>query len=324
MKEVLMNLTATTLVKELAGVVKGEKVLILTDFLTDSITKILASVTFSLGAEPITMSIIPRKGHGDSLPDAVATAMKEVDVVIAPTSYNIAHTEARYKAQETGTRILVLPEAHENILLSKGLHADFKKLKPQVEQVADILTNGESVRITTAKGTDLRLSIKEREGRALTGFANTKDISAAHCIEASIAPVEGSAEGTLVVDGSIPGVGLMDNSIIVEFKQGKAVSISGGREADLFKKVLEERNDEEGNIYLAGEFGIGMNPECELENSMLSDEGVFGTIHVALGTNAYIGGIIKAKGHYDMVVKDATVEIDGRIILRNNELFLDK
>lgn len=322
MKEALMNPAATTLVKVLAGVVEGEKVLILTDFLTDGITKILASVTFSLGAEPITMSMIPRKGHGDSLPDAVAAAMKEVDVVIAPTSYNIAHTKARYKAQEAGARILVLPEAHDNILLSKGLRADFKKLRPQVERVADILTRGESVRITTSNGTDLRLSIKEREGRALTGFANTKDISAAHCIEASIAPVEGSAEGILVVDGSIPGVGLMDTSVIVEFKQGKAVSISGGREADLFKKVLEERNDEEGNIYLAGEFGIGMNPECELENSMLSDEGVFGTIHVALGTNAYIGGVIKAKGHYDMVVKDASVEIDGKTILRNNELFL--
>jgi 2,5-dihydroxypyridine 5,6-dioxygenase len=322
MKEALMYPGATTLIKVLGGVVEGEKVLILTDFLTESISKILASVTCSLGAEPITMSMSPRKGHGDSLPDAVASAMKEVDVVIAPTTYNIAHTKARHEAQAAGVRILVLPEAHENILLSKGLRADFISLRPQVERVADILTNGEMVRITTSKGTDLSMSIKGREGRALTGFSNTKDISAVHCIESSIAPVEGTAEGILVVDGSIPGVGLVDTPVVVEFKDGKAISISGGKEAALFKKVLEERNDEEGNIYFAGEFGIGMNPECELENSMLSDEGVFGTIHVALGTNAYIGGVIKAKGHYDMVVKDATVAIDGMIILENKELNL--
>ncbi len=322
MKEALMYRAATTLIDVLAGVVEGEKVLILTDFLTEGISKTLASVTYSLGAEPITMSMPPRKGHGDSLPEAVAAAMKKVDVVIAPTTYNIAHTKARHEAQAAGARILVLPESHENILLSKGLRADFIALRPQVERVADILTNGEQVRITTSQGTDLYLSVKGREGRALTGFANTKDISAVHCIESSIAPVEGSAEGILVVDGSIPGVGLIDTPVIVEFKKGKAVSISGGKEADLFRKVLEERNDEEGNIYFAGEFGIGMNPECELENSMLSDEGVFGTIHVALGTNAYIGGTIKAKGHYDMVVKDATVEIDGKVILENNELYL--
>ena len=322
MKEVMMYPGAIALIKVLAGVVEGEKVLILTDFQTESIAKTLATVTYSLGAEPITMSMPPRKGHGDALPDPVAAAMKEVDVVIAPTTYNIAHTNARHEAQAAGARVLVLPESHDNILLSKGLQADFISLRPQVEQVANLLTTGDVVRITTSQGTDLRLSIKGREGRALTGFANTKDISAVHCIESSIAPVEGSAEGVLVVDGSIPGVGLIDTPVVVEFKRGKAVSITGGKEADLFRKILIERNDEDGNIYHAGEFGIGMNPECELENSMLSDEGVFGTIHVALGTNAYIGGVIKAKGHYDMVVKDAMVEIDGVTILRNNELYL--
>ncbi|MEH7524240.1 hypothetical protein V7149_13305 [Bacillus sp. JJ1503] len=323
MKDVLMYPAANALVKVLAGVVEGEKVLILTDFLTEGISKVLASTTAALGAEPITISMLPRNGHGDDLPEAIAAAMKEVDVVIAPTTYNIAHTKARHEAQMTGTRILILPESHENILLSSGLRADFVAIRPQVEKFANILTNGEFVRITTPKGSDLRFSIKGREGRALTGFANTKDVSAAHCIESSIAPVEGTAEGILVVDGSIPGVGLIDTPVVVEFNEGKAVSITGGKEADLFKKVLEERNDDNGNIYFAGEFGIGMNPECQLENSMLSDEGVFGTIHIALGTNAYIGGNIKAKGHYDMVVNAPTVEIDGNVILKNKELFLN-
>jgi 2,5-dihydroxypyridine 5,6-dioxygenase len=322
LKEAIMYQSATALVHDLGGVVSGEKVLILTDFFTADLAKILAAVTCTLGAEPITMSMVPRNGHGDALPDAVAAAMKEVDIVIAPTTFNIAHTKARHEAQAVGTRIIILPEAHENILLSKGLRADFRALKPKVEKVADLLTKGNDVTITTEKGTNLCLSIREREGRALTGFANAKDVSAAHCIEASIAPVEGTAEGILVVDGSIPGIGLIETPVIVEVKEGKAVSISGGREAENFLRVLTERNDEYGNIFHVGEFGIGMNPECELENSMLSDEGVFGTIHIALGTNAYIGGTIKAKGHYDMVMKNATVEIDGVTILRNNELLL--
>ncbi|PAE23890.1 aminopeptidase [Bacillus sp. 7894-2] len=322
MKEALMYPAATALVKVLAGVKSGEKVVILTDFLTDGITKVLASVVCSLDAEPIKISMPPRKGHGDALPDAVAAAMKEADVIIAPTTYNIAHTKARHDAQKAGARVLILPEAHEDILLSKGLRADFAELRPQVEKLADILTAGEFVHITTSLGTDLRFSIKGRSGRALTGFANSTDVSAAHCIESSIAPVEGTAEGILVVDGSIPGVGLMETPVEVVFKEGKAVSITGGREAEQFRKILMEKNDDEGNIYFAGEFGIGMNPECELENSMLSDEGVYGTIHIALGTNAYIGGTVKAKGHYDMVVKDPRVEIDGRLILDNQELYL--
>lgn len=322
MKETLKYRGATALVRILAGVKEGEKVLILTDFLTENIAKTLASVAYSLGAEPITMSMPPRKGHGDSLPEPVAAAMKEVDVVIAPTTYNIAHTKARHEAQKAGARILILPESHDDILLSKGLNADFEAIRPNVERLSELLTKGEKVRITTPNGTDLQISLKGRMGRALTGFANTEDVSAAHCIESSIAPVEDSAEGVLVVDGSIPGVGLVEIPVIVEFKQGRAVSITGGQEAETFKRVLEEKNDEEGNIYVIGEFGIGMNPECELENSMLSDEGVFGTIHIAIGTNAYIGGKVVANGHYDMVVKDATVEIDGHTVLHNNQLHL--
>lgn len=322
MKGILKYRGATALVKTLAGVKEGERVLILTDFLTENIAKTLSSVTYSLGAEPITMSMPPRKGHGDALPESVAAAMKEVDVVIAPTTYNIAHTQARHEAQEAGARILILPESHDDILLSKGLNADFEAIKPDVERLSEILTKGENVRITTPNGTDLQLSLKGRSGRALTGFANTEDISAAHCIESSIAPLEDSAEGILVVDGSIPGVGLVETPVIVEFRQGRAVSITGGTEAEAFKQVLEEKNDEEGNIYVIGEFGIGMNPECELENSMLSDEGVFGTIHIAIGTNAYIGGKVIANGHYDMVVKKAKVEVDGRIVLQGDQLYL--
>lgn len=322
MKQVLMYQSATALVKVLSGVTEGEKVLILTDFSTEGIASVLAAVTYSLKAEPLTMSMLPRKAHGEALPEAVAAAMKEVDVVIAPTKFNIAHTSARHEAQAAGTRVLILPESHENILLSQGLTADFVGLKPQVEKLADILTHGKLVKITTEMGTDFTVSIEGREGRALTGFANTKDISAAHCIESSIAPVEGTGEGTLVIDGSIPGIGLISTPVIVKLEQGKAVSIEGGQEAEKFKEVLKEQNDKNGNIYQVGEFGIGMNPECELENSMLSDEGVFGTVHIALGTNAYIGGKVKANGHYDMVINQATIEIDGKIILKNKKLYI--
>lgn len=323
MKQVLMYQSALSLVQILGGTKAGEKVLILTDFATESIASILASVVYSLQAEPITMSMLPRKGHGDALPKSVAAAMKEVDLIIAPTKFNIAHTQARYEAQAAGARVIILPESHENILLSKGLSADFVALKPKVEKLADILSKGKEVRITTEKGTDFTISIAGREGRALTGFANSKDVSAAHCIEASIAPVEGTGQGVLVVDGSIPGVGLIETPVTVTIEKGRAVSITGGLEAEMFSHILKNKNDESNSIYQVGEFGIGMNPECELENSMLSDEGVFGTVHVALGTNAYIGGTVKAKGHYDMVIKDATIMIDGEVVLHNNKLYLD-
>jgi len=324
MKEVLMYNPAINLVKVLAQVKKNETVLILTDFKTESLTRVIASVVTGLEAIPLTMAMPITSGHGGELPHAVRAAMCEVDVIIAPTTYNIAHTNARYLAQKKGVRIIVLPEAHDDILLSSGLEADFKSLKPRVEKLAKKLTKGKEIRVTTKKGTDFTASIKGRYGRALTGFANSNDISAAHCIEASLAPVEGTGNGKLVIDGSISGIGVIDTLVTVEVVDGKAVSIEGGKEAVEFKELLESKNDAEGNIYNIAEFGIGMNPECHLENSMLSDEGVFGTVHLALGTNKYIGGEIIAKGHYDMVFKDATIEIDKEIVMENSELFLEE
>ena len=141
--------------------------------------------------------------------------MKECDVIIAPMKHNIAHTKARKEAQQQGARVLVLPESDEDILLSSGLQADFLALKPKIETMADILTNGKTARVTTEKGTDITMSLEGREGRALTGFANDKDISAAHCVEASIAPLEGKANGTIIVDGSIPGLGLVNEPVTV-------------------------------------------------------------------------------------------------------------
>jgi leucyl aminopeptidase (aminopeptidase T) len=98
------------------------------------------------------------------------------------------------------------------------------------------------------------------------------------------------------------------------------VAIEGGIEADKFRALLESFNDP--LVYNLGELGVGMNPQCVLDGTMLSDESVYGSIQLALGTSAYIGGTVKAAAHYDTIVTDATLELDGRVILRGTELFL--
>jgi leucyl aminopeptidase (aminopeptidase T) len=74
------------------------------------------------------------------------------------------------------------------------------------------------------------------------------------------------------------------------------------------------------NIYNIAELGVGMNPKCKAEGSMLLDEGALGTIHIALGTNAYIGGRVKASGHYDVLVSNPTLELDGVAVVKDGKL----
>ena len=106
--------------------------------------------------------------------------------------------------------VIVLPESHQpDFFLAEGWEADFDALRPQIEGLADALTRADTARVTSALGTDVRMSIAGRRGRALHGFANTTDISAGYCLESSLAPVEGTAEGIIVVNASIPGVSLI-------------------------------------------------------------------------------------------------------------------
>jgi len=318
MKETLMAKGAKAIIEVLAGVKKGERVLILCDFNTVDVGKTLVSQVYQNDALPFLTIIPPLKMHGEPLPEAITEMARYVDVLIAPLTTNIAHTATRYEAQKSGVRVMVLPEADEKLLASEALEVDFYELRPRIEKMADLLTKANLARVTTSKGTDIFMKIEGRKGRALHGFTNLDDISAGPCLESSIAPVEGTAEGRIVVDVSIPGLGLIHDPVEILVHQGWAKEIKGGSDARKFTDLLESKKDP--NIYNIAELGVGMNPKCKAVGSMLLDEGAQGTIHIALGTNAYIGGKVKASGHYDVLVLNPTLELDGVAIVKDGKL----
>jgi 2,5-dihydroxypyridine 5,6-dioxygenase len=217
---------------------------------------------------------------------------------------------------------MVLPESDsDNFFLAAGWDADFTALRAEIDAVAAALTKAERARVWSKDGTDITMSIAGREGRSLNGFVNTKDISAGYCLESSLAPVEGTAEGRIVVNASIPGVALIEKQFVeIIFEKGLAVSIEGGPEAVKFRDLLASFNDP--NVYNLGELGLGMNPKCSLDGTMLSDESVYGGFQLALGTSAYIGGTCKAAAHYDTVITDACLELDGEKVFEGNRLLI--
>ncbi len=48
---------------------------------------------------------------------------------------------------------------------------------------------------------------------------------------------------------------------------------------------------------------------------MLEDEKILGSVHLAFGASAGIGGTVSVPIHLDVVIIDATLEIDGRPVL---------
>ncbi|MDO4988608.1 MAG: leucyl aminopeptidase [Synergistes sp.] len=322
MKEALMMQGAKTIMDNCVSLKAGENVLIVTDMVQEKIAKVLAAAATERGAE-VTVSIMkPRKRAGEEPPKLIAESMKYADVVLIPVSYSVTHTFAVKEAAASGARILVLTDFTEEMLIHGGIEADFRSIKPICKGVAAAFAAGKKVHVTTPGGTDLWLDITGRRGNALFCVVEPGEFSTIPTIEANSSPVEGSAQGRIVADASIPylGIGVLDEPVVVDVKDGFITNISGGRQAEILKKDLASHNDR--NCYNIAELGVGLNPKCRLCGIMLEDEGVIPTAHIGIGTSITLGGTVKAPTHYDLLMWKPTIEVDGKILVDGNKVNL--
>jgi leucyl aminopeptidase (aminopeptidase T) len=136
-------------------------------------------------------------------------------------------------------------------------------------------------------------------------------------IETAVGPADNSAEGVLVIDGSIPlpGLGIIHEPITLKVSKGFITSIDGGEEAKLLEKSLRGMND--GRVFLVAEIGFGMNTGASISGRMLEDEGVFGTLHIGIGNNLSYGGDNATPIHIDLIMKKPTYIVDGKMIYQD-------
>jgi len=306
--------------KQCLGVKEGESILIITDEILRGIGLHIWLCARDLNTEAIYIEMLTRKMHGEEPPKPIAEAMKNVDVVVAPTSKSLTHTIAREEATKRGVRVATMPGITEEIFI-RTMNVDYSYIQRVTDVVGDILDNGNTVRIESGNGTNLTFSIGGRKARRSSGILrNPGDWGNLPGGEAYIAPIEGSANGVAIVDGSMAGIGKLVNPIKIVFRDGYAIDIEGGDEANKLKQILLQYGQDARNL---AEFGIGTNPGAKVSGIVLEDEKVMGTIHIALGNNFGFGGKVKAPIHLDGVILNPTVYIDGDMIMKEGRLLLE-
>ena len=97
-------------------------------------------------------------------------------------------------------------------------------------------------------------------------------------------------------------------------EDGYVTDISGGSEAKELSALLAGKGKEARNI---AELGIGTNEKALLSVSVLEDEKVLGTVHVAIGDNSTFGGSVKAPLHLDGIMKSPTLIVDSQIVIKD-------
>ena len=242
-REMEMVKGVVKLVDNVMAVKEGEKVLIVTDTGMDpSIPKLFSIVCAERGADPVITIMKPRDFHGAHPPDHVGAAIRESDVIFEVTSVFVGHSQPRFDACEAGARYVTLPELDSRMLIGPaGLDCNFEAMVPMVEKLGEIVTNGNEIKLTTKKGTNITTRMEGRVARALHGLLRNKgDFGPTPDIEVSVAPIEGSTNGVLIVDGFIVGVGLIDEPVKITFENGTAIKFEGGKEAEALEKMLKD------------------------------------------------------------------------------------
>lgn len=302
-------------VNQCAGVKPGENVVIACDTNKMRLAEALAAAAYAVGGIP-TITVFPPTGaHGAQVPEPVVGACARSDVFFLPTTWSMTHTDARIEAIKNGARGTTMCEVTEDCLCTGGILADYEENDRLGRKLGAVIGKGKKIRMTSSAGTDLTGEITERPVQYETGlFREPGQFAALPNSELNISPIEGTTEGVIVGNVRLMGFGILrDEPVTIEVKAGEVSRITGGKAADYLSETLKSFDDRKA--YNLAEFAVGLNPFCRSYATNLEDLGKLGFGHHGIGSSYAIGGDVLAPCHIDVIYSEATLEIDGQVIL---------
>jgi leucyl aminopeptidase (aminopeptidase T) len=219
------------------------------------------------------------------------------------------------RAIECGTRVAFGGRMNHS-MLENEMAADYGALRERSAGLAARLAGAARVRVTTPGGTDCTFDVSGREWKVDDGVLDRPGaFGNLPAGEVFVAPLATGADGVCVIDGSIAlaGEGLVDEPIRLTFERGRIVAVEGGKAAETTRRAIAEAG---AGADVVAELGIGTNDRARVTGSVITDEKVLGTAHVAFGDNASpsYGGDNRAAIHVDGIMVDATIEVDGIVV----------
>ena len=295
--------------------------------------RVVAEVCVDRGAWPVIANneMQVRRGRADTHfpmapPRNLHQAMVNSDEIIIITNLEWANRFAHVSAVKESCANNAKIASVEPGMGAWGLTVE--KLQRAQQRAWDgmaALEGVEKVRVTTAKGTDFTVTIRDRPALEVTSIKKRGQMMGPLPLwaEVAFAAVEDETVGTVVVDGVMLGIGLpgqVSEPITWTVEGGKAVKIEGGDDARRLREVLEGVD----NATVIGEFAFGVSEVAPFGTP--SEKGRVGTVHLALGDNhnAYPGGQNVCSLHLDGVMLDASMQIvdNGRWILQDGKWVL--
>jgi aminopeptidase len=350
---------ADVAVNEVLAVKNDERVLIVTNPVRDvyHISQALYLSSYNAGASS-TLMVQPKKTTFDLAEPAVINAIKtEPEVVISMSAEKLGKDKEGltdpYKGLDGKTYTHIFSQLLRGVkkirafwsptvtidMFTRTIPIDYPTLQKTTTKVADVMMSAREVDVKNALGTDITFGIEGRKPMTDDGDFKTPGKGGnLPCGEVFISPALGTANGTIVFDGSITleRTLIIKEPVKVTIREGFVTEVDGGKEArkleayvrkaekkpsKMAKKgeLAQEKAEEYArNARNIGEFGVGLNPRAKIVGNVLEDEKVLSTVHFAIGSNYDQDAL--ALIHSDGIVKNPTVTVDEKPLMKKGKL----
>jgi aminopeptidase len=188
---------------------------------------------------------------------------------------------------------------------------EWKALGRRQASLVESMSRVKTIRIE-ADGTDLTLSV---EGRTWINSDGRRNMPSG---EIFTGPIEDSASGRLRCGFPVYRGGRKLEGIALEFRRGEVVAAGAAEGEDYLLAML----DLDPGARKLGEIGLGLNPGIDrFTGSILFDEKIGGTVHLALGQSyPETGGLNLSSLHWDLIIDTRTrgrLWADDRLVMED-------
>jgi 2,5-dihydroxypyridine 5,6-dioxygenase len=273
----------------------------------------------------------PLRSTGTSLAiqglEPVLQALSTSDFIVDCTVEGLLHSVERAALLAKGARIMMISNEHPEVL-------ERLKPSPAVHQQcllgARMITEAATMRVTSAAGTDLTVNLTGVQGRGSAGIADQPGSfgywPAGLCI---CYPSNGGVNGTLTLDCGDVNLTFkryLESPVTLRIENDFVIAIEGaGLDAQLMRSYYSSWN--ERDAYAVSHVGWGMAGAARWDALMMYDKrdtngtelrAFAGNFLLSTGANPAAGRFTDC--HFDYPMRNCTVSLDGREVVREGVL----
>lgn len=314
-----------------------EKVVIISDQRAHSVSKALVKEAKKI-TDSVVLFVMEDFGRRPiNFPKVIGEAMMKADLSI------YAATDRPYGEIKTFRTPMLnilqknkkLRHAHmigiEPKTMRSGMNVDYRVVQKLTDKVKKVVEKAKQIRVTTKLGTDMTFDLLPKQYRwtADNGLVRRGELGNLPSGEVFTCPHV--ANGRMVIDGCVGDNlllkygNLRPTPITVEVKKSRAIRASIKSDNKKLQKDFRQylfRTDKNSNR--VGELGIGTNVGIKRIIANLVQAEKFPGVHVAFGHPFpdHTGAKWKSDGHIDCIMRKTTVEVDGKVIMKDGKYTL--